>query len=152
VALWRRTTMSDDRHNKNEVTGQVSRNGKTARRSELREAREMAGTTGICHTKFLSSPIAHRPQVASTPPPTRGEPPQKITLVFFAPIFCSMSNVCLSYSPRSHPAATRVTTQPPGFVKHVKNIGRAYLKQATVLIACYRQQIPASKGSAELRR
>ena len=46
----------------------------------------------------------------------------------------------------NHPAATRVTTQPPEFVKHVKNIGRAYLKQATVLIACYRQQIPASKG------
>jgi hypothetical protein len=43
--------------------------------------------------------------------------------------------------------------QRAAFVKHVKNIGRAYRKQARELVACYRQ---ASKEeghrSAELRK
>lgn len=62
-----------------------------------------------------------------------------------------------------HHALTRGTAQPPppgfgelSFVKHVKNIGRAYRKQATVLVACYRERIAASKGSdhqsTELRK
>jgi hypothetical protein len=91
----------------------------------------------------------HRPRrlaasISKTTSPSGFRPNLLLTVI------CLMS----SRGPPGHPAPTRGTTQPPppgfgelSFVKHIKNIGRAYRKQATVLVACYRERIPASRGS-----
>jgi hypothetical protein len=124
--------------------------------SELRDAGRYLPQSVAYTSKSSSRPQprplsaeALRPEAAPTP--TRGQRPQNITL-FFPP----QSSAIYLMSPHSdHPAATRATTRP-GFVKHVKNIGRAYRKQATVLVACYKERILASEGcghrSDELRR
>jgi hypothetical protein len=127
----------------------ASLNGKTLA-SELREASDVAWPVPV--SVAYKVPLAHRPQAAPHAPTDSRLASAKDHPRFSALIFCYMSND----SPYDHPAATRITTQPPGFVKHVKNIGRAYRKQATVLVACYRERIPASGGcerrSAELRK
>ena len=88
--------------------------------------------------------------------PTNLRPPPaghySFTLVFPSQFYCYMSNEMSRHRRRhEHPA----TIGELLFVKKVKNIGRAYRRQARELIACLEHLIPAlrSQGAqAELTK